>query len=683
MFADMKVGTRLALGFGTVVLLLITSVAVGVTYIAGLKANIENVGLDKFPKTAMVNEWTAGLLQTKSHMRTILINSNKEEVAKDLANIRKYEAEAQEFQRKLAEVVKSEAGTAHLKTIGAIHDGYLVQQTEYVRLAEAGQLTEARELLFDKLRPLQADYVAALGEYVAYETQRMQEEVTVSERNAHRSTIWLLSIGSVAIVLAGLVAFSITRGLLLLLGGEPAYAAGVMQSIAAGNLNLDVVVRGDKNGSMLHSVRHMVAKLKQVVDGQRAVVEAANRGRFDARIDVTGLEGFQKDIGEGLNQLVTTIGASVDDVVRVMGPVSAGDLSQTIEKHYEGRFGELKSHTNDTVTKLRLVTDDLVRVLGAISDGDLTQTIDRPCEGVFDDLKKHTNNTVLKLSQVVTEVVGAADSLASASEQVNTTAQSLSQAASEQSAGVEQTSSSIEQMTASISQNTENAKVTDVMATKAAGDAAEGGEAVKVTVAAMKQIAQKIGIIDDIAYQTNLLALNAAIEAARAGEHGKGFAVVAAEVRKLAERSQVAAQEIGTVATESVELAEKAGTLLREMVPSIQKTSHLVQEISAASQEQSTGVSQINAAVVQLSQTTQQNAASSEELAATAEELSSQAVQLQSSMSFFKVSSASSGMRGTPARQPSMQRRHLGGTKGVSAAGAPGASDEGQFAQFA
>ena len=244
---------------------------------------------------------------------------------------------------------------------------------------------------------------------------------------------------------------------------------------------------------------------------------------------------------------------------------------------------------------------------------------------------------VARLSQVVTDVNSGAQALASASEEVSATAQSLSQAASEQTAGVEETSASIEQMTSSIAQNTENAKITDGMASKAAKDAVDGGEAVTATVEAMKQIAKKIGIIDDIAAQTNLLALNAAIEAARAGEHGKGFAVVAAEVRKLAERSQVAAQEIGEVAGNSVALAERAGRLLAEIVPNIRKTSDLVQEITAASTEQSSGVGQINSAVGQLSQTTQQNASSSEELAATSEEMSGQAEQLQQTMMFFKL----------------------------------------------
>lgn len=252
-------------------------------------------------------------------------------------------------------------------------------------------------------------------------------------------------------------------------------------------------------------------------------------------------------------------------------------------------------------------------------------------------MQRSLREMVATLSKIISDVRGAADNLSSASEQVSATAQSMSQGSSEQAASVEETSASVEQMTASIAQNTENSKATDGMATKAAKEAQDGGDSVKQTVQAMNQIAQKISIIDDIAYQTNLLALNAAIEAARAGEHGKGFAVVAAEVRKLAERSQVAAQEIGAVASSSVELAERAGKLLEEMVPSIKKTSDLVQEITAASEEQSSGVTQINRAMSQLNQTTQQGASSAEELAATAEEMSSQAEQLQQLMAFFKV----------------------------------------------
>lgn len=287
-----------------------------------------------------------------------------------------------------------------------------------------------------------------------------------------------------------------------------------------------------------------------------------------------------------------------------------------------------------------------------LAEGDLNVHIQVASKDETGMVLSAMQNMVGKLSHIIGEVRNAADNLASASEQVSATAQSMSQATSEQAASVEETSASIEQMSASINQNTDNARVTDGMASKAAREASDGGESVQQTVIAMKKIAQRIGIIDDIAYQTNLLALNAAIEAARAGEHGKGFAVVAAEVRKLAERSQVAAQEIGELSTSSVEMAERAGRLLDEMVPSINKTSDLVQEISAASEEQASGVAQINIAMNQLNQVTQQNASSSEELAATAEEMSSQAEQLQEAMSFFTVNGTTAVARHVPPKPP-------------------------------
>jgi methyl-accepting chemotaxis protein len=278
-----------------------------------------------------------------------------------------------------------------------------------------------------------------------------------------------------------------------------------------------------------------------------------------------------------------------------------------------------------------------------LAEGDLTAKVEVDSKDETGQMLGAMQTMIERLSQIIGEVRGSADNLTSASEQVASTAQSISQSTSEQASSVEETSASMEQMSASIAQNTDNAKVTDGMASKAAREATEGGQSVRETVEAMKQIAKKIAIIDDIAYQTNLLALNAAIEAARAGEHGKGFAVVAAEVRKLAERSQVASQEIGELSTNSVELAERAGQLLDAMVPSIMKTSDLVQEITAASQEQTSGVGQINAAMGQLSQVTQQNAASSEELAATAEEMSAQAEQLQQAMAFFTLSTHKAG----------------------------------------
>ena len=324
-----------------------------------------------------------------------------------------------------------------------------------------------------------------------------------------------------------------------------------------------------------------------------------------------------------------------------------------------------------------------VAVADNLAEGDLSTEIEVDSRDETGRLLASMQHMTERLRTVISDVRSAADSLSSASEEVSATSQSLSQAATEQAASVEETTASVEQMSASIAQNTESAQITDGIAGKAANDAVQGGQAVGEMVQAMKQIANKIGIIDDIAYQTNLLALNAAIEAARAGDHGKGFAVVAAEVRKLAERSQVAAQEIGGVASNSVQLAEQAGHLLDEIVPNIQKTSDLVQEITAASREQSTGASQINIAMGQMNQITQQNASASEELAATAEEMNAQAGQLLELINYFRLeANAARSAAPTRAERPAAAVRELRRPTTAVARKPQPVADEGHFVNF-
>jgi len=434
---------------------------------------------------------------------------------------------------------------------------------------------------------------------------------------------------------------------------------------------------------MAQGVNDMVIGHIAVKKKAMAVVKAFGEGNFDAPLEqLPGKKAFINDIIELVRGNLKAVMKETDDLIKA-ATEGRLDVRADADK-YQGDFGKLVHGINSMLEAVVNPLNEVRKMLASMEQGDMTSQITTEYRGQLEELRLAANNTVTKLSETISEVISAAEQLTNASEQISATSQSLSQATSEQAASVEETSASVEQMAASINQNSENAKVTDGMATKAAQEAVEGGKAVQQTVEAMKQIATRIGIIDDIAYQTNMLALNAAIEAARAGDHGKGFAVVAAEVRKLAERSQVAAQEIGELATGSVNEAERAGQLINTIVPGIGKTSDLVQEIAAASLEQSSGANQITTAMNQMTQITQQNASASEELAATSEEMTSQAEQLRELMSFFNIGQGAAGVKGAnrkiqSAYQPKITNI-IGATKRVPASEL--AFDEAKFQRF-
>jgi len=302
--------------------------------------------------------------------------------------------------------------------------------------------------------------------------------------------------------------------------------------------------------------------------------------------------------------------------------------------------------------QLELAVQQTQIVVKAATDGDMTARIPTSGKsGEIEALCKGINSLLESTTAMIKGVKEAAAEVQAGAEEISKGNLNLSQRTEQQASSLEETASSMEEMTSTVKQTADNAGQANQLAMAARQQAEKGGSVVSSAVSAMgginaasKKIADIIGVIDEIAFQTNLLALNAAVEAARAGEQGRGFAVVATEVRNLAGRSATAAKEIKALIQDSVakvdegsKLVDESGRTLEEIVHAVKKVTDIVAEIAAASREQSSGIEQVNKAVMQMDQTTQQNAALVEEASAASRAIVEQAQSLNGMIARYNV----------------------------------------------
>ena len=392
-------------------------------------------------------------------------------------------------------------------------------------------------------------------------------------------------------------------------------------------------------------------------------------GRFAKQVNL-GSHILEIRTSDVLNAAGTKIGATIEienvtnvraleqQVISILGDVEQGTLHRRIESIDDLGFTSFAAKgINTLMNSIDAFMQELKESLGATANGDLTRRMAVEFKGDFETARQAVNSNLASLVQMISAVSDAVSEVRQTSIPIETEARNLAERSEQQAASLEELNATMEDMSSEITRSAENAKAAEEHASVASERADAGHQVLSETRQAMdrienssSKIVEIVSVIDSIAFQTNLLALNAAVEAARAGDAGKGFAVVASEVRTLAQRSSQAAQEIRELIAESttnvsdgVELMDRTKGALDHMHEAIAALGGMIQTLTHSSSEQAQNAQSIASTVSHLDGLTQKNASMADSSAQRSNHLLQQSESLAELVNGFVVTSSSRG----------------------------------------
>lgn len=351
--------------------------------------------------------------------------------------------------------------------------------------------------------------------------------------------------------------------------------------------------------------------------------------------------------------IIQSITHPVDELKQAAVAMTQGRLDTPIEYESPDELGVLADSMREVQTTLGKYIREISSLLQEIASGDLTKDFDEITEfrGEFNTIKASFIQILQGFNNALSSIREGSNDVDRGSDEIAGAAQELASGAGEQVHAVEELSATILSVNQMAEQSADAAnKAADqaVESVKEAEMEKNHMEELQKEMDHIKEISNEIEVIvtsiEEIASQTSLLSLNASIEAARAGEAGRGFAVVADQIGKLATDSAHAVVNTKELISKTVEAVDKGSSMtktategFRKVIDELKSFAEVALGASQSATRQVEALANVETGINQITEVTQQTAASSQECSAISEELAARATEMTSQIHNFKL----------------------------------------------
>jgi methyl-accepting chemotaxis protein len=364
--SNLKISTRLATGFGFVILLVLITGSTGILRLQALRDTTDYMVNDVLVKESLITEWSHATLVNGIRTMAVAKSSDLTEQHALLDKIKVTSTRISEIQKQLGTMHKNADEKTMYDRIAEARKVYIADRDEVLAIKKDGKEDEAKKLTDNSLAPGLESYVSSIDGLARYQAKNISNENIGLASLLHGSKLLLSALTGMAVLLGAASSVLIAQSLLKQFGGEPRDAEKIAKSITSGDLTIVINTKHEDSTSLLFLMKSMRDSLANLVGeihvSTNAIAATSGQiasGNFDLSSRTEDQASALEETASTMEQLASHVKQNADSARQ------ANQIAQSASD-VANKGGAVVSQVVDTMGSISTSSKKIVEIIAVI-----------------------------------------------------------------------------------------------------------------------------------------------------------------------------------------------------------------------------------------------------------------------------------------------------------------------------